>query len=71
MIAHPVYGGAYAYGKIGITASYDGVRSSFSRWRTEAGYCHDNIGRSEWNQSDRDRTDHETCRAQVSPPSRY
>ena len=33
MIANPIYGGAYAYGKTGVTASYDGVRSGSRRRR--------------------------------------
>ena len=31
MIANPIYGGAYAYGKTGVTASYDGARSGSRR----------------------------------------
>lgn len=27
MISNPIYGGAYAYGKTGVAASYDGIRS--------------------------------------------
>ena len=27
MITNPIYGGAYAYGKTGVVASYDGIRS--------------------------------------------